>query len=543
MLDVPTPNQQTPSKQNLSTMTSPATVDLYLEHQQSGSDPVLCSGQTAHDGAGPPGWPTIIQGGMGVGVSGWRLARAVSLTGQLGVVSGVGLDTLMVRRLQLGDAGGAIRRALARFPVPSIAEQILESYFVAGGIGPGQAFRLLPKLTLRSKMQRTNLIVAANFVEVFLAKEGHDGAVGVNYMEKLQLATPASVYGAMLASVDYVLVGAGIPTQFPALLDALAAGEQAEVSVDVVGGGSQIYQVAGRPYPTAPDLGLRRPRFLAIVASDVLASYLSRDGLTRPDGFVVEGPIAGGHSAPPRGALKLDDDGQPIYGARDAADLNRLAALGLPYWLAGGYSSPRAVAEARAAGAAGVQVGSAFALCDESNLTPSIKRDLVRRALAGALAVRADPCASPTSFPFKVAGLPGSATSEDVRAVRRRVCDTGYLRALYLRPDGDVGYRCPAEPVDAYLRKGGDQAETVGRCCLCNGLISSIGLGQRRAQGEVEPPVVTIGQDLSFLPGLVTPGQDGYSAADVVSYLLAEVAEGQPGEHRQGRLTVGPAYG
>ena len=44
--------------------------------------------------------PPIIQGGMGVGISDWRLARAVSLRGQLGVVSGTALDTVMVRRLQ-----------------------------------------------------------------------------------------------------------------------------------------------------------------------------------------------------------------------------------------------------------------------------------------------------------------------------------------------------------------------------------------------------------------------------------------------------------
>jgi len=47
--------------------------------------------------------PWLIQGGMGVGVSGWRLARAVARTGQLGVVSGTALDTLLIRVLQSGD--------------------------------------------------------------------------------------------------------------------------------------------------------------------------------------------------------------------------------------------------------------------------------------------------------------------------------------------------------------------------------------------------------------------------------------------------------
>jgi len=43
---------------------------------------------------------------MGVAISHWRLARTVSIEGQLGVVSGAGLDVLLSRRLQLGDPGG-----------------------------------------------------------------------------------------------------------------------------------------------------------------------------------------------------------------------------------------------------------------------------------------------------------------------------------------------------------------------------------------------------------------------------------------------------
>jgi NAD(P)H-dependent flavin oxidoreductase YrpB (nitropropane dioxygenase family) len=75
----------------------------------------------------------IIQGGMGVGVSGWPLARAVAQLGQLGVVSGTGLAVVLARRLQDGDPGGHLRRALAHFPVPNVANRVLEHYFVAGG--------------------------------------------------------------------------------------------------------------------------------------------------------------------------------------------------------------------------------------------------------------------------------------------------------------------------------------------------------------------------------------------------------------------------
>src|SRR4029078_11777529 len=61
--------------------------------------------------------PRSIQGGMGVAISGWPLARVVSQAGQLGVVSGTALELVCARRLQLGDPGGHVRRAAAPFPV------------------------------------------------------------------------------------------------------------------------------------------------------------------------------------------------------------------------------------------------------------------------------------------------------------------------------------------------------------------------------------------------------------------------------------------
>ncbi|SHI62224.1 Nitronate monooxygenase [Nocardiopsis flavescens] len=474
-------------------------------------------------GATPdPAPPAVIQGGMGVGVSGWRLARAVSLAGQLGVVSGVALDAQLARRLQLGDTGGHLRRALAVFPDREAASRILARYFVPGGIPPGRPFRPVPRPGLRPDRHRDELTAAGNFAEVWLAKEGHGGPVGVNYMEKIQLATQPAVYGAMLAGVDHVLVGAGIPGEIPGVLDALSTHSATELTVAVEGSDARhtaAFDPGGLAGAGAPPL--IRPRLLAIVSSAVLAVYLHRSPATRPDGFVLESHTAGGHSAPPRGR-RAPGGGEPVYGPRDRIDPAKVAALGLPFWLAGGRAGRRSVADARALGAAGVQAGTAFALARESGLEPGLRRRLLAEGAAGSLPVRNDPLASPTGFPFKVARLSGTLSEDGEYERRPRLCDLGYLRTPYLKENGAVGYRCPAEPVDLYTRKGGAAGDAAGRRCLCNALTANVGLHQHRADGYVEPPLLTAGQDLGFLADLVREAGTDYSAADVVRYLLAE---------------------
>jgi len=46
--------------------------------------------------------PRIIQGGMGIRISHWKLAREVASKGELGVVSGTSTDTVVARELQIG---------------------------------------------------------------------------------------------------------------------------------------------------------------------------------------------------------------------------------------------------------------------------------------------------------------------------------------------------------------------------------------------------------------------------------------------------------
>ena len=215
--------------------------------------------------------PVVIQGGMGVAVSDWRLARAVSVTGQLGVVSGTALDVLLTRRLQSGDPGGHVRRALAAFPRPEVSRWILDSYFVEGGIGAEGRFAQVPRHTLSSSVRLQELTVAAGFAEVFLAKEGHDGLVGINFLRKIELPLPATLYGALLAGVDFVLVGAGSPADIPGMVRHLASHQPVTVSVKVMGARStdNVGDLVFDPAVALPQrpATLPMPRVLAIVAS------------------------------------------------------------------------------------------------------------------------------------------------------------------------------------------------------------------------------------------------------------------------------------
>ena len=470
--------------------------------------------------------PGIIQGGMGVGVSGWRLARAVALAGQLGVVSGTALDLVLTRRLQLGDPEGHLRRALASFPIPGVAAGILERYFIPGGKRNDQPFRAKPLPTLHPSRLLEQLLVVGNFVEVFLAKEGHSRAVGINYLEKIQLPILPSLYGAMLAGVDYVLMGAGIPRCIPGVLDRLADGEVASLKLDVVGvpvAQELVTRFDPREFADGCVSPLARPKFVPIISSATLGTMLARRSNGRVDGFVVEGFQAGGHNAPPRGPLRLNAAGEPIYGERDVADLQAVRSLGLPFWLAGGCSTAQGLAAAMQAGAAGIQVGTAFAYCDESELASDVKQRVLLASLAEAAHVLTDPRASPTGFPFKVLQLADTLSERSVYENRQRVCDLGYLRQAFRTEAGTLAWRCPAEPVVDFLHKGGSTDGTMGRKCLCNALLSNIGLGQRLPDGTTERPLITSGDDVAQVARFLQPGASSYRAVDVIRQILAGV--------------------
>src|SRR3989344_9291329 len=88
---------------------------------------------------------------------------------------------------------------------------------------------------LHPRSSLIELTVAASFVFVWLAKEGHAGPVSVNYLEKIQIPHVYHLTGAMLAGVDFVTMGAGITLQIPGVLDTLSKGGSPNYNVFIEG--------------------------------------------------------------------------------------------------------------------------------------------------------------------------------------------------------------------------------------------------------------------------------------------------------------------
>ena len=460
-------------------------------------------------------YPKIIQGGMGVNISDWRLARTVALLGQQGTISGVALEKVMVIILQSGDLSGYIRKALANFPFPHLVQQVMSEYYVEGGISKDQVPKKAPFFTVKPSDLLIALTICANYAFVWLAKIGDVYPVSINFLEKIAMPHLYAVFGAMLAEVDFITMGAGIPLEIPGVIDNFSSGQKAKYTVPVIGKNIKSYEMSFDPKSFLGEelsnvLPLKKPGFIPIIASNTLASILLKR-LPKGSiyGFVVEGPLAGGHNAPPR-------DGR-VYGLKDMVRYVPLCDTGLPFWIGGACASPEKLDWAMSVGATGIQVGSIFALCEDSAMDPEIRRAVRRLGWKGELKVRTDMSISSSGFPFKVVELPGTISETNVFEARRRVCNRGSLQSLYEKGDGTIGYRCPGELVEAYLRKGGKVEEAVGCGCLCNGLLAVAGMS---CDLEKEPPIVTMGDDVGFLKYLMINENGSYTAREAITYLL-----------------------
>lgn len=468
--------------------------------------------------------PTIIQGGMGVAVSNWRLAQSVARRGMLGVVSGTGIDQVLARRMQVPEPKEYIKRAFAAFPCQVTVERAMKRFWNEEGKASDAPFRTPAMTRLDSPAEHHAFTALAAFTEIWLAKEGHNGPIGLNLLEKIALPNPAILLGAILANVDYLLMGAGIPWQIPQVLDDLSNWKKAHLQISVEGDqtnqGVTLEMDPEKLFPGLIPSALKRPAFLCIVSSHVVAQALLKRSTSSIEGFIVEAHIAGGHNAPPRGALRLNELGEPVYGERDEIDFEKFRSIEKPFWIAGGQGAHGALEHALEQGAVGIQVGTMFAFCRESGLQPTIRRAALETISQSTAKIYTDPLASPTGFPFKVVELSGSLSDSALYDDRKRVCDAGYLRKICKLPNGEIGYRCPGEPVEEYLRKGGEIEDTIGRKCLCNALLGNVGLPQIREHGKPEGFLLTAGDDFTSIASLFPDNLFDYSATDVIDLLI-----------------------
>ncbi|MCP4498388.1 MAG: nitronate monooxygenase [Deltaproteobacteria bacterium] len=470
--------------------------------------------------------PQIIQGGMGVAVSNYRLANAVAKEGQMGVVSGTGIAMVFVHHLWDGDVNGDMRRALAEFPDQAAVKHILDGYFRE----PGTAKKQDPTASMYSLKQDKDLTlitVLACFTEVWLGKEGHDGMVGINLLEKAPYPNLFSIYGAILANVDTVIMGAGIPLRIAKIIGDLVEHKAVSYAVEVAGAEKDdepsLLHFDPKRFFTSNDdwKPLKRPMWIPIVSSLVLAKALLKRSEGKIDAFIIEHHTAGGHNAPPRKKQPLDDKGQPIYNEKDEVDFEKFnASIEEPFWLAGGRASPEGLKAAQDFGAVGIQIGTAFAHCDESGFSTEVKKTVIQKSRKGTLKVLTDGRASPTGFPFKVLNIEGTLSEPDVVKERPRVCDMGLLRYAYKRDNGSIGYRCASEPVEIFVKKGGNIDETVGRLCLCNALVSAAAVKRVKKNGYIEPELITSGDDAEKVFRFAAEGKDSYTAKEVIDAVL-----------------------
>jgi nitronate monooxygenase len=449
--------------------------------------------------------PKIIQGDLDAMVATWPIAKAVAATGQLGVVSGTLLPVITARRLQLGDSGGHLRRAFDEFTHGEVARRVWEDFFRPGGKTPEAPFEQPLQPHFEQGPALTELAVMAGFSEVFLAREGRHGPVAIHFSERAKLPLLPTLYGALLAQVDCVIV-AGQDADVAVGIARLCAGNEAGVRVRLVDDPAESGpeccfnpQVLGNQAPAT----LPQPRVLLMGHSTAQLAAQVREAGVPVDGVILRQE---GGSEPP-----------------GEAELAGLRALNLPFWLGGLPATADGLAGVLAAGGAGLLVSTPFHYCEESELAADWKAEVFRQSRQAPARLAVEFVSAPVGHEVPIAKVAGSALDEDEFARRERFCDVGFLRQLYRREDGSVGYRCPGETVACHHAKGGDPEAAAGQRCFCNGMLAALGLGQVRSGFGVERPLLPAGEDLKGLARFCPPNARGFSAADVVQQLLEGV--------------------
>ncbi len=251
----------------------------------------------------------IVQGGMGIGISGNRLAGSVAALGGVGTLSSVDL----------------------RRHHPDLMEQTRE-------LAPGEA--------AKAGINAANLVAIDREIQSARARAGGKGLLAINVMRAVS-EYAANVTRALEAGIDAVVVGAGLPLDLP-------------------------------------DLAKDHPKAALIpILSDARGVQLLVKKWERkkrlPDAIVIEHPrLAGGHL----GAARIADLQDSRFDFENVIPQVRqfFKDAGyeqhIPLIAAGGVRSFEDIARLQALGADAVQLGTAFAVTEESDAHAEFKRVL-----------------------------------------------------------------------------------------------------------------------------------------------------------------------
>lgn len=451
-------------------------------------------------------FPRLIQGGMGARISSFKLARATAAAGALGVISSIGLRHIVVEEVRSGNAEAI--DAARTFPAPRYVDDLMA--YAPGGRRHSHPVPLDTTDPQNCALPR-RLSTICSYVEVMRAKMGHCGLVGCNVMWKCALTALPSIYGAMLAGVDALLCGAGVPMELPDIVNRIRAGKDLEYA-PLHGTDTHVGMSIEEDATASLLQSFSLPRMIPILSNYAFPKRIldiwnrAYEG-AKPFAFVLENHRAGGHNAPPRN--------KESFGDQDDIDayFDRVLELGIPVFVAGAGGHREDFQRWVARGAHGLQVGSRFALCEESGLRSDLKERIIALNAAGQSEVLTGNSVSPTGYPFKYVPLAGTLSDPDVYARRKRACNKRYLVHSHYATKADgtqtEDYICPAMPEAQFAKLGGDTQETSGRVCLCNALLATAGLN-----GDAEPPMVTLGEEGAHI-------DRSWSAREIVDDILA----------------------
>ena len=87
--------------------------------------------------------------------------KQVAIAGELGVISGTAIDSVVARRLQDGDISGDTRRAMSHFPNQKTIAEIMDRFYVEGGRPTEKPYLDVPKLSIKGNLFSNNLLASS----------------------------------------------------------------------------------------------------------------------------------------------------------------------------------------------------------------------------------------------------------------------------------------------------------------------------------------------------------------------------------------------